>query len=341
MDVGVVTLGDHLPDPISGVKKSEAERFRSFVELAELSESLGFHAIYVGEHHFSDYALSSPPTVLAAIAERTHTVRLSTAATLLPHRDVVTVAEDYASVDVLSGGRVEMIAGRGVYAKHYAQFGQDAAQSDAMLIESVNLLRKLWTEEHVTWEGRYRPPLTDVTVRPRPLQQPHPPVWLSASSPESVDRAVELGCPIMIPTISTGVDRAAELGARYRNRWMSHGPANGVMGLGLHVHLYVDDGSDADVREHWLPYQLGYLSWVLQELQGPGASLPPTLADLGDPKSQAVCGGVDFVTSELQRRLAAMGGVDRLLVQCDQGGLPFSDVEKCLKQVAQLSRDLG
>ena len=206
MQIGLVTLGDWLPDPATGRRVSEAERFRQFVDLGVLAEELGFDTFHVGEHHFSEYALSAPCPVLTAVAERTHRVRLSTAVSLLGHHDPVSVAEDYATVDVLSGGRVELIAGRGVYQQHYRQFGQTWEDSEELLAEAVDLLRRLWTSESVTWSGRLRPPLDAVTVHPRPLQQPHPPIWLSASSSTSVARAVALGCPIAIPTISTGVD---------------------------------------------------------------------------------------------------------------------------------------
>src|SRR6476620_5231530 len=147
LPLGLVTLGDHLPDPTTGVRVSEAERFREFVALGVLGEALGFSSYHVGEHHFSEYALSSPTPVLAAVAERTSAITLSTAVSLLPHHDPVRIAEDYATVDVLSGGRVELLAGRGVYRDHYRQFGQDVDASEAMLAEAVDLLRRLWTEE--------------------------------------------------------------------------------------------------------------------------------------------------------------------------------------------------
>ena len=219
MQIGLVTLGDWLPDPATGRRVGEAERFRQFIELGVLAEDLGFDTFHVGEHHFSEYALSAPCPVLSAVAERTARLRLSTAVSLLGHHDPVSVAEDYATVDVLSGGRVELIAGRGVYQQHYGQFGQSWEASEELLAEAVELLRRLWTTEAVTWSGRLRPPLDAVTVHPRPVQQPHPPIWLSASSPSSVERAVALGCPIAIPTISTGVDVPPVLAAQFREQW--------------------------------------------------------------------------------------------------------------------------
>ena len=322
MDVGLVSLGDNLPHPHTGERLSPHARFRQLVELGALAEELGFWSFHLGEHHFSEYILSSPTPILAAVAERTTTLRLSTAVSLLPHHDAVRLAEDYGTVDVLSGGRAELVGGRGVYRGHYAQFGQDHERSAEMLAESVDLLRRLWTEENVTWSGRFRPPLDGVTVHPRPVQQPHPPIWLSASSPESVDRAIELGCPIVIPTVSVGVHAPPGLIARYREGWRQAGRDPAAGRVALHVHCHVGVGSTAEAVESWRPFQTGYLSWVLREVAGADGPLPAHFEALAAPEAQAVCGSVADVVADLERRIRATGGVEALLVQMDQGGLP-------------------
>jgi len=333
--LGSTTLGDHLPDPTTGVRAPLAQRVREFVDLGVLAEELGFEAHHVGEHHFCDYVLSSPAPVLAALAERTERIRLSTAVALLPHLDPVRVAEDYATVDVLSSGRVELVAGRGVFADHYAHFGQDASRGEAMLVEAVELLRRLWTEEDVHWRGTVRPPLAGVTVHPRPHSTPHPEIALSASSPASVDRAVALGCPIAVATISTGPELPAELARRYRERWAAAGRDPAGAKVMLHVHAYVGDGGGDAARDRWMPHQTSYLRWVLDQVR-PGTPLPPAWTTAGTPASQAVCGSVDEVAAELARRIASMGGVDRLLVQSDQGGLPFAEVAASMERMATL-----
>ncbi len=323
--LGLATLGDWLPDPATGQRISEAERFRQFVELGVLAEALGFDTYHVGEHHFSEYVVSSPVPVLAAVAERTSRIRLSTAASLLPHHDPVHLAEDYASLDVLSGGRVEIVAGRGVYHGHYRQFGQRWEDSEALLVEAVELVRRLWTERSVTWCGTLRPPLDAVTIHPRPLQRPHPPIWLSASSLDSVARAVSVGCPIVVPTVSTGVELPPSLAAAYREGWTAAARHPDEAAVALHVHMYVGDATSAAARERWAPHQRSYLRWVLGEVRGPGTPLPPFLDELGTPAAQAVCGDVEDVTEELAARIDGMGGIDHLLIQSDQGGLPFAE----------------
>ncbi len=334
MDVGLVSLGDNLPHPHTGERLSPHERFRQLVDLGALAEDFGFWSFHLGEHHFSEYILSSPTPILAAVAERTERLRLSTAVSLLPHHDAVRLAEDYATVDVLSGGRAELVGGRGVYRSHYAQFGQDQERSAEMLAESVELLRRLWTEERVTWSGSFRPPLESVTVHPRPVQQPHPPIWLSASSLESVDRAVALGCPIVIPTVSVGVNAPPALIERYREGWRQAGRDPEAGRVALHVHCHVGAGSTAEIVDYWRPFQTGYLSWVLRDVAGAEGPLPPHFEALASPEAQAVCGSVDDVLDDIERRIGATGGVELFMVQMDQGGLPPGETVETVTRFA-------
>jgi alkanesulfonate monooxygenase SsuD/methylene tetrahydromethanopterin reductase-like flavin-dependent oxidoreductase (luciferase family) len=330
LPIGLVSLGEALPEPHTGVTSSEAARLRQIVEYGVLADELGMRSFHVGEHHFGGYFLSSPTPVLAAIAERTSHVRLSTAVTLLPHHDPVRIAEDYATLDVLSGGRAEIIGGRGVDQSVYGQYGQDHAQSETLLVEAVELLRMLWTTEDVSWTGSLRPPLHGVTVRPRPVQ-PSLPLWLSASSCASAERAAVLGCPIVIPTVSTGVTLPVEIARTFRDgRRTPDLDASDAQVL-LHVHCYVGEGSTEAAIETWRPYQLGYIHWVFSTLR-PGTPLPEPLRELGTPIAQAVCGSADRVADELNARIDAMGGVDGLLIQFDHGGLGADLGERSLRR---------
>ena len=198
-----------------------------------LAESVGFTSVQVGEHHFCDYIVSSPPVVLAAIAERTSTLRLSTGVTLGVNLDPVRVAEDYATVDVLSGGRVEPCIGRGTFFPHtFAAFGQDPRQAHGIFAEHLELLLELWTHDEIDWRGSFRAPLRGPTTTPRPLQQPRPPIWLGAgASATSVELAARLGLWLMLPTVfgtpehvrSDGRAVRGELGAaRPRSGRSSH-----------------------------------------------------------------------------------------------------------------------
>ena len=178
MKIGVLSLGDCLDDPVSGAVTSPAERHRAIVDEGVLAETLGFDSVWLGEHHFCDYVLAAPPVVLAAIAARTTRIRLGTGVTLLANLDPVRVAEDYATVDAISNGRVELSVGRGILVDTYEVFGQKPDQSRERFRENLELLRRLWSERDVTWSGRFRAPLDHVTVEPRPVQRPHPPIWV-------------------------------------------------------------------------------------------------------------------------------------------------------------------
>ncbi len=196
--------------------------------------------------------------------------------------------------------------------------------------EAVDLLRRLWSEKNISWSGSIRAPLDNVTLRPRPYQQPHPPIWLSASSPESVTRAVKLRCPIVIPMVTTGVENAYERAAQYRAEWAAagHDPAAGK--VGLHLHFYIGEGTTAEAIEYWWPHQKSYLEWVISEVAPPGTPLRPHMATLELPAAQAVCGSAGDVAAEMTKRIEKMGGVDWLIIHCDQGGLPIEEVRAVL-----------
>ena len=202
MDVGLLTLGDLITDPVTGVRRSHAQRHRNLVEQAVVAEGAGFHSVHLGEHHFCDYILSSPAVVLAAIAERTSTIRLSTGVALGANNDALRLAEDYATVDALSGGRVEPCVGRGTFFPHtYHAFGQDPHHAKDMFADNLEILVRVWEGEAVNWSGSIRPPLRALTVNPRPVQQPRPPIWAGVgASPDSVDLAARLGLWLMLPT---------------------------------------------------------------------------------------------------------------------------------------------
>ncbi|MBS1106964.1 MAG: hypothetical protein H6Q91_2466 [Deltaproteobacteria bacterium] len=240
MQVGLVSLGDCHDDPVAGTKTSPAQRHRAIVEEAVLAESLGFDAVWLGEHHSCDSVLAAPPVVLAAIAARTARIRLGANVTRLANLDPVRVAEDYATVDAISNGRVELSVGRGILVDTDEGFGQKSHESRERFRENLELLRRLWSETGVSWSGRFRAPLDRVTVEPRPVQAPHPPIWVGGeSSPASVDLAVELGLPLMLPSVLAPPADFLPLVQRYRERWAAAGrdPAGARVACCNHVHV--------------------------------------------------------------------------------------------------------
>ncbi len=248
-------------------RRTHGQRHRNLVEQAVVAEAAGFSSVHLGEHHFCDYILSSPPVVLAAIAERTTTLRLSTGVALGVNLDPVRLAEDYATVDVLSGGRVEPVIGRGTFFPHtFSAFGQDPKITKDVFAENLETLIRLWTEEQVTTVGRHRPSLNDVTVMPRPMQQPRPPIWAGVgASADSIDLAARLGLRLMLPTVFGTIDmfrRAVEI---CMHAWDSYGQSRSAIRIAACHHTFVHSDR-ATARSKWEPRYRAYIEWV-NELQ--------------------------------------------------------------------------
>ncbi len=230
----LITLITHLPDPLTGVRPSTTQRFRDVVDNAVLAEELGFDGYGVGERHERPFISSSPPVVLSHIAARTSRIRLFTAVTTLALLDPVRAFEDYATLDHLSGGRLELIIGKGNGAAQRTLYHVTPEDQWDRNRESYELFRQLWRSPRVTWSGRFRPPLEDAETWPRPLQQPIR-VWHgSATSRESVDLAARFGDPLFSANVSNPIEPYAELIRYYRDRWAfyGHDPADALVGAG-------------------------------------------------------------------------------------------------------------
>jgi alkanesulfonate monooxygenase SsuD/methylene tetrahydromethanopterin reductase-like flavin-dependent oxidoreductase (luciferase family) len=230
----LITLITHLPDPLTGVRPSTTQRFRDVVDNAVLAEELGFDGYGVGERHERPFISSSPPVVLSHIAARTSRIRLFTAVTTLALLDPVRAFEDYATLDHLSGGRLELIIGKGNGAAQRTLYHVTPEDQWDRNRESYELFRQLWRSPRVTWSGTYRPSLTDAETWPRPLQQPIR-VWHgSATSRESVDLAAKFGDPLFSANVSNPIEPYAELIDYYRARWefYGHDPADALIGAG-------------------------------------------------------------------------------------------------------------
>lgn len=229
-----ITLIVHAPDPVTGVKKPTSERFREVIDNALLAEELGFDGFGVGERHERPFISSSPPVVLSHIAALTSRIRLFTAVTTLSLLDPVRAYEDYATLDHLSGGRLDLIIGKGNGTAQRELFQVTPEDQWDRNAESYELFRRIWREDRVTVAPRFRPGLTDAEVWPRPLQRPVR-VWHgSATSEESVDLAARYGDPLFSANVSHPIEPYAALVRHYRERWehYGHDPARAVVGAG-------------------------------------------------------------------------------------------------------------
>ncbi|MBB5801725.1 alkanesulfonate monooxygenase SsuD/methylene tetrahydromethanopterin reductase-like flavin-dependent oxidoreductase (luciferase family) [Saccharothrix ecbatanensis] len=311
MDVYLLILGDHLPDPATGIVVTEGERLQAFVDQAVVAEEAGFTGVAIGEHHFTRYIVSAPELLLATIAARTSTLRLSTGVTLLAHHDPVRVAEELATLDVLSRGRAELIVARGVSQRTDVAFGvQDDLR--ARFDENLRLLLRLLEEPHVTWEGKYRSPLVDVTTTPRPVQQPRPLVWIGSGSAVSADLAVELDLPLMLPSTLRDPSTHRSVVERYR------AALGGAGRVALPSHVFVAPTA-AGARAMWRPHLAAYAEFA-DPWRGDGDVNLDALMD-----GAAVCGDPAEVAERLNG-LTELLGLDAQLVMVDIGGMPHQAV---------------
>src|SRR2546423_12061343 len=237
MELGLSTFADLS----SGV--SPEQRMRELIEEAELADQLGLDVFAVGEHHRPDFAVSSPAVALAAIAARTENIRLSSAVTVLSSDDPVRVFQQFAHVDMISGGRAEIMAGRGSFIESFPLFGYDLDDYDDLFAEKLQLLLELRDSTHVTWSGNHRPPLENAGVWPRPVQDPLP-VWVAVGgSPQSVIRAGVLGLPLTLAIIGGEPARFKPLVDLYREAAREAG--HGDLPLAINTHAFVGDDAAA------------------------------------------------------------------------------------------------
>jgi probable LLM family oxidoreductase len=309
MELGVATFADVHP------AVSPEQRLRQLVEEAELAEQLGLDVFAVGEHHRPDYAVSAPAVVLAALAARTHRIRLSSAVTVLSSDDPVRVFEQFATVDLLSGGRAEIMAGRGSFIESFPLFGYDLDDYDELFAEKLDLLLRIREQPEVTWSGRHRAALDHAGVYPRPVQDPLP-VWVAVGgSPQSVIRAGVLGLPLTLAIIGGQPERFAPLVELYREA--SREAGHGELPLAINTHAFVGD----DEQGFRAPY-LAMMNRIGRERGWPPAG-PAQYAALKAPRGALAAGSPEQVAEKLlfehelfghQRYLAQMsvGAVDHL-----------------------------
>jgi probable LLM family oxidoreductase len=235
-ELGVYSFAERTPDPASGSLISPAQRLHNLIETIELADQVGLDVFGVGEHHRPDFVASAPVVILAAAAARTRSIRLSTAVTVLSSADPVRVFQDFATLDLLSNGRAEIMAGRGSFIESFPLFGYDLNDYDALFAEKLDLLLRLRKSERVTWSGEFRPALNDLGVYPRPLQ-PQLPIWIAVGgTPESAVRAGRLGLPMAVAIIGGLPERFAPLVRLYRDaaRQAGHDPAQLPVSINSH-----------------------------------------------------------------------------------------------------------
>lgn len=244
MEIGVFSFVETRTDPVTGRQLGAAERLSHLVEEIELADQVGLDVFGVGEHHRPDYVSSAPAVILAAGAARTRRIRLTSAVTVLSSDDPVRVFQDFATLDLLSGGRAEIMAGRGSFTESFPLFGQDLSDYGELFSEKLDLLlrlRALGEDERITWQGRHRPSIHDRGVYPRPLQDPIP-VWIAVGgTPQSVLRAATLGLPMAVAIIGGEPVRFKPYVDAYRDAGVRAGHDAAALKVGINIHGFIAD----------------------------------------------------------------------------------------------------
>lgn len=239
MEIGISTFVETSPDVKTGEVMSHAQRLREVVEEIVLADEVGLDVFGVGEHHRKDYAASSPAVVLAAAASQTKRIRLTSAVTVLSSADPVRVFQDFATLDGISNGRAEIMAGRGSFIESFPLFGYDLKDYDKLFDEKLELLLKLRESEKVTWQGGHRPAFTNLGVYPRPVQNPLP-VWIgSGGNSESVIRAGLLGLPLVLAIIGGSPIQFAPLVELYKKAAAHAGHDAAKLPVASHSHGFL------------------------------------------------------------------------------------------------------
>ena len=328
MEIGVYTFAD--VDPLAATTRgaSAARRLRELIEEIELADQVGLDVFGVGEHHRPDYAVSAPAVVLAAAAERTSRIRLTSAVTVLSSDDPVRVFQSFATLDLLSGGRAEIMAGRGSFIESFPLFGHDLDDYDVLFAEKLDLLLRLRDAERVTWSGTQRAPLASQGVYPRPLQE-RLPVWIAVGgTPQSVVRAGTLGLPLALAIIGGQPERFVPLVSLYREaaRRAGHDPA--TLAVSINSHAYVADTSQQAADEFYPPY-----AEVMTRIGRERGWPPSTRAQfdaLRSPRGALAVGSPQEVIDKILFQHELFGH-HRYLAQMSMGTLPHARAMRAIE----------
>ncbi len=329
MKLSLMTLGDQVAaDPITGVGETAAQRHRAIVEAAAVADQVGFHGVNIGEHHGLEYTTSAPPVILSAIGERTTNLTLSTAVALAANLDPIRAAEDYATVDALSGGRCEMVVGRGnFFVSTYTLFGQKIDDSHELFGDNVELLAQLFSGKQVNWPGSaHRAPIEDFVLQPPPVGRV--PIWIGGGASESTaDLAARLGLDLMLPSAFGNPEMFKPVVAGYREKFASYGHGHEPR-VGACWHVNVGETSQA-ARARWEPRYRAYFELMTQIITRVNPDPPPFVKkpfdfDFLTTRGPALVGSPDEVVDRLNS-CAEMLTADTNLVYLDMGGQPAGE----------------
>lgn len=326
MEIGIYTFVERTPDPVTGRVLSPEERMRNLLEEVELADQVGLDVFGIGEHHRPEYVVSRPAVVLAAAAARTKNIRLTSAVTVLSSDDPVRVFQEYATIDLISGGRAEIMAGRGSFIESFPVYGYDLELYDELFEEKLDLLLKLREGERITWSGKHMPPLHDVGIYPRPVQNPLP-VWIAVGGTlQSARRAGRLGLPMALAIIGGIPERFSTLAYLHRTAAIEagHEPPK----LSINSHGFIAETSQEAADLAYLP-----LKTVMDQL-GRERGWPPMTRE--QYEASRSLRGANFIGSPEQviEKILYQYEIfkhDRFMIQLSVGTMPHKKMLKAIE----------
>ncbi len=328
MELGITTFAESYPDPDSGETIGHGERLRQVLAEARLTEEVGMDVYGIGEHHRPDFASSAPVVVLAAIAGQTSRIRLSPAVSILSSDDPVRVFQQYSTLDLVSSGRAELMVGRGSFIESFPLFGYSLSDYEDLFAEKLDLLLAIRDNERVTWSGRFRPPLQDQAIYPRPDQDPLP-VWVAVGgTPESIVRAGTRGLPVALAIIGGDPARFRVLADLHRRTLTESGYDLATAPLAVHAHGYVADTPEQAAEEYFPSYSIA-MSRLGRE-RGWGPMTRGQFDMMRSPEGSLVLGDVETVAAKIIR-LREILGVERFMLHISVGTLPHEQVLRAIE----------
>ena len=333
MEVGIDSFASHLLGAGTGTPITGAEAMRLLLDRIERADQVGLDVFGIGEHHRIEYLDSAPAVILAAAAARTRRIRLTSAVTVLSAADPVRVFQQFATLDLISQGRAEIVVGRGSSIEAFPLFGFDLDDYDALFAEKLNLLLNVRANEHVHWAGTFRPALTGQGVYPRPLQQPLP-IWLGVGgTPASFVRAGTLGLPLMVAIIGGDTHRFRPLVDLYREAGQRFGHPPEQLRVGLHSLGYVAP-TTGEALEAFYPGYARTFSARARERGGPPVTRDQYNAQTG-PLGALLVGSPEEVAEKIIRHGDALGGISRVTFQMDVATLPHDKVMQSIELIGE------
>ena len=329
MEIGVDSFAIAISDPVTGKTIKPADRLHQLLDEIEFADKVGLDVFGVGEHHRAEFLDSAPAIILAAAASRTKNIRLTSAVTVLSAADPVRVFQEFATLDLISHGRAEIVAGRGSFIESFPLFGFNVEDYDSLFSEKLELLLKIRENTHVRWSGKHRPALTGQAIYPRPLQNPLP-IWVGVGgTPASFARAGVLGLPLMVAIIGGEPHRFRPLIDLYREAGLRSGHKLEDLKVGLHMIGFVAD-TTKEAADVFFP---GY-AHTFTEI-GKERGWPPTTRAQFDalrgPKGALLIGDADTVAKKIVYVNEALGGVTRITFQMGVSTLPHPKMLRAIE----------